>query len=62
MKKNYISPDTELTLIEPVNMIAASISLDVHTSEQAEEIKDQNEFLSRRHNSVWDEEEEEDQY
>lgn len=56
MKKTYIAPDVELTFVEISRMIATS-SLDVN-KESEDEIENEEEFLSRRRNNVWDEEEE----
>lgn len=60
MKKNYISPETEMAIVELSKMIAASLV--INNKEGDAQIENEDEFLARRHNNVWDEEEEEEQY
>lgn len=60
MKKNYISPETEMAIVELSKMIAASLV--INNQEGDAQIENEDEFLARRHNNVWDEEEEEEQY
>jgi hypothetical protein len=55
MKKNYMSPDAEMTSVELDSLIATS--LDVIKNEEVE-IVSEDEFLGRQHNNLWEEGEE----
>ena len=58
MKKTYINPNTKIVKIQTVHMIADSRSLNKYSGE-GNTISSNDAVLSRRRNSVWDEDEEE---
>lgn len=58
MKKSYLTPKTMIVMTIPQEVIATSILLNRGRDGQ-EEIWDESEMLSRRHSSVWDDDEEE---
>ena len=60
MKKIYFAPDTTITKIELQRMIAASDPTDQTLDPNEDPIEDESGIGSRRHNNVWDDEEEED--
>ena len=57
MKKTYINPETDIVLLAVQHMIAASVDGFNKTLDDENTI-DTGDMLSRRHNSVWDDEEE----
>lgn len=62
MKKTYMSPETSLLLIITHNMIATSNPEGFKSQlDEDDKITDPNNMLSRRH-TVWDEEEEEEEF
>ena len=58
MKKTYQIPDTDLTLVNVENPLLTGTTLPKGSNDDV--VTDPNELLSRRHNTVWDDEEEEE--
>ena len=58
MKKTYQIPDTDLTLVNVENPLLTGTTLPKGSDDDV--VTDPNELLSRRHNTVWDDEEEEE--
>ena len=57
MKKNYLTPSIEITMIVSREMITSSMPL-YRGGYDDDEILDESEVLSRSFNSVWDDDEE----
>ena len=58
MKKTYQIPDTDLTLVNVENLLQTGTTLPKGSDDDV--VTDEGELLSRRHNTVWDDEEEEE--
>ena len=62
MKLTYKKPTTEIITISIAQMIATSQVEDGFNPNEADTTDETSGNLSRRHNNVWDEEEEEEDY
>lgn len=62
MKLTYKKPTTEIITVSIAKMIATSQVEDGFNPNEAGETEETSGNLSRRHNNVWDEEEEEEDY
>ena len=62
MKLTYKKPTTEIITVSIAHMIATSQVEDGFNPNEADTTDETHGNLSRRHNNVWDEEEEEEDY
>lgn len=56
-KQQYIVPTTDVVRVETIKMLADSLKM--NTSQEAQEVTEVEELLSRRNFSIWGDDEEE---
>jgi len=56
-KQQYISPATDVVRVETIKMLADSLKM--NTSQEAQEVTEVEDLLSRRTFSIWSDDEEE---
>ncbi len=61
MKKTYMMPSTQVLDVKIERLLTTGSELDIHTPTGEDDTVDNpDDLLSRRHNDVWDDEDEED--
>lgn len=59
MKKTYMMPSTEVLDVKIERLLTTGSELDIHTpTDEDDTVDNPDDLLSRRHNDVWDDEEE----
>jgi len=62
MKKTYMMPSTEVLDVKIERLLTTGSELDIHTpTDEDDTVDNPDDLLSRRHNDVWDDEDEEDE-
>lgn len=63
MKKTYMMPSTEVFDVKIERLLTTGSELDIHTTPTGEDdtVDNPDDLLSRRHNDVWDDEEEDEE-
>lgn len=62
MKKTYMMPSTEVLDVKIERLLTTGSELDIHTpTDEDDTVDNPDDLLSRRHNDVWDDEEEDEE-
>ena len=62
MKKIYQTPSTDQMLLNIENVMQTTSPVTLPKGNETDTVEDKEELLGRRHNDVWAEEEEEEEY
>ena len=62
MKKTYQTPSTDQMLLNIENVMQTTSPVTLPKGNETDTVEDKEELLGRRHNDVWNDEEEEEEY